>query len=76
MQPAESSHPAHPEWSHFIAEPRVARSLCHECHIFDRHGGARACAPAAVELWQGYMAETFMRSVADVKLPLPGRCHS
>jgi hypothetical protein len=76
MQPAESSHPAHSVWSHFTAEPRVARSLCHECHIFDRHGGARACASAAVELWQGFMAETFMRSVADVKLLSHGRCHS
>lgn len=76
MQPPDSSHPAHTEWSHFIAEPRVARSLCHECHNLDRHGGAEACAAAAVELWQGCMAETFMRSVADVKLPLPGRCHS
>jgi hypothetical protein len=56
MQPAESSHPAHGVWSHFTAEPRVARSLCHECHIFDRHGGAKARASAAVELWQGYMA--------------------
>ena len=28
MQPAESSHPAHSVWSHFTAEPRVARLLC------------------------------------------------
>ena len=68
MQPAEGSHQLTLRGATSQLSREWLDRCVNRCHIPDRHGGAKACAAEAVELWQGCVEETFTPSVADVKL--------